>query len=291
MKSKLLFDTRTYQLLSKFILETNSSEVFRVEHESVPWSSNLFLVLTISRTSTSLFSCVSHSLSNLATITFLGKERVKYGYYIMWQQIGMGILTFTSAFLTYTVRINICNHREYGYFVCFLIAGFFLLMSLISLPVFEYEYESDHVINWNEVKSIVFRGHYILMYMTTFCVGAAVSFQTFWEFWYLDGLEAGPLIMGTATAIRRSLLAIFLFVSPRVMKKIGDLFTLCIALLLFTMAFFAMSFTRIYWYVLAIDFLHAAAYGLSSSALTVHFSKAGSKAISGTILGKFCMYT
>ena len=237
----------------------------------------------------SFFACVTMSLSSLATITFLDNERVKYGYYEMWQYIGMGILTFIAALLANAIRINICDSREYGYFVSCLVAGFFLLMSLVSLPVFEYKYESDRVINWDEVKSIVFRSHYILMYMTTLCVGAALSFQAFWEFWYLDGLEAGPLIMGTATAIRRSLVGISFLVSPRVMKKIGDLNTLCIALLLFASAFFALSFTRTYWYVLALDILHGAAYGLSSSALTVHFSKAGSKTTSGTILGKFCM--
>ena len=56
------------------------------------------------------------------------------------------------------------------------------------------------------------------------------------------------------------------------------------------MAFVVLSFTQVYWYVLAIDILHSAAYGLASSALTVHFSKAGSKVISGTILGTFYMH-
>ena len=169
-------------------------------------------------------------------------------------------------------------------------SSFFLLMSLMSLSMFEFEYESDRAITWDEIKSVVLRGHYVLMFTMTFCIGVFVSFQVHWEFWYLDGLQAGPFVMGTASVIRRSFLAVCFFVSSNVMKKIGDLNTLCIALLLFTVAFFLLSFTRVYWFVLAMDFLQSAGYGLSTSALTVHFSKAGSKADSGIILGRFCTY-
>ena len=268
----------------------NSSKVIRVEHQSVPWFSSLFLVLIASRTSLPIFTCVSYSLSNLATMTFLGNERVKYGNYLLWQHIGTGILTFISASVAWAIRKHICGNRGYGYFASFLTAAFFLLMSLLSLSMFEFEYETDRVITWDEIRSVVLRGHYVLMFTMTFCIGVFVSFQVHWEFWYLDGLQAGSFVMGTASVIRRSFIAVCFFVSSNVMKKIGDLNTLCIALLLFTVAFFLLSFTRVYWFVLAVDFLQSAGYGLSTSALTVHFSKAGSKADSGIILGRFCTY-
>lgn len=270
--------------------ETNSTKVIRVEHQSIPWLSSLFLVLTVSRTSLPIFTCVTYSLSNLATMTFLGSERVQYGNYLLWQHLGTGILTFISASVACAIRIDICGNRRYGYFASFLIAAFLLLMSLMSLSMFEFEYETDRVITWDEVKSIVLRGHYILMFTMTFCIGVFVSFQVHWEFWYLDGLQAGPFVMGTASVIRRTFLAVCFFVSSNVMKKIGDLNTLCIALLLFTVGFLLLSLTRVYWFVLAVDFLHSAGYGLSTSALTVHFSKAGTKADLGIILGRFCTY-
>ena len=246
-------------------------------------------MLSVSRTSMTFLECITVSLSSLAAITFLGKERVKYGVYFMWLHIGTGILIMISALLAWAVRINICGSRRYGYFASFLTAAFFLLMSFLSLPFFKFKYESDRVINWEEVRSVVFSSHYIFMFIVTYYLGVCVAFQVYWEFWYLDGLGGGPLVLGVAALIRRSLLSGFMFLSTHILNKIGDLSTTCVALVLFMVAFFALSFTRIYWYVLAIDLLHTAAYGLAYSALTVHFSKAGSKASSAVILGKFRM--
>ena len=266
----------------------NSSKDTNAGLQNVPWTSMLFLVLAVSRASMTFLECIAFTLSSLAAITFLGNERVKYGMYFMWVHIGTGTVMIISALLAWTIRIRICSNSEYGYFASFLTTAFFLCMSFLALPVFKFKYESDRVINWNDVKSVVFSGHYIFMFVFTFYLGVCAAFQIYWEFWYLDGLGSGPLVMGVASLIRRSLLAAFMFISAYILKKIGDLYTACVAVVFFTVAFFALSFTRVYWYVLAIDFLQSAAYGLAFSAMAVHFSKAGSKASSGVILGKFC---
>ena len=171
----------------------------------VPWFSSMFFILALSRTSLPFLACASYSLSNLATLTFLGGEQEKFGIYLMWQHIGTGTIIFSSAFFAWAVRMDICGNPEYGYFGSFLIAAFILLTSMLTLPMFEFKYESDRVVNWVEVKSIVFKSHYVLMFMMTFFVGVAVAFQNYWEFLDLDGLEAGPLVLGAAAVIRRSL--------------------------------------------------------------------------------------
>ena len=131
-----------------------------------------------------------------------------------------------------------------------------------------------------------FKGHYVYMVLITFFVGAAVSFHIFWEFWYLDGLQASPLVMGAAALVRRPLVAVVISISPYVIKRIGEINTLCITLLFFTCSFLALSFTRVYWYVLLIDILPSSAFAFARCALMVHFSKAGSKASSGVIIGE-----
>ena len=133
--------------------------------------------------------CIVLTLSSLAAITFLGNKRGKYGMYFMWVHIGTGTITIISALLAWSIRITICGNSGYGYFTCFLTTAFFLLMSFLSLPVFKFKYESDRVINWKEVKRVVFSGHYIFMFVLTFHFGVCVAFQNFWEFWYLDGLR------------------------------------------------------------------------------------------------------
>jgi MFS family permease len=255
-------------------------------HQTVPWISNIFFLMAMSRALTAFLEGTVHALANLATITHLDKHRSSFGSYYMWSQIGSGVSILTAAVLSWIIRLAICGKEGYGFFSAFLVASFLVVLSMFALPWFEFKYENDRTIDWGEVKRVVTNSHYIYMYFMFFYAGVCVAFQIYWEFWYLDELLASPLIMGGAALIRRPLLAVSIFTSCRVIRKIGDLYTICIAFLLFALSYFALSFTRVFWYVLAIDTFQAAAYGLSYTAFTVHLSKAGSKASSGILLGK-----
>ena len=264
-------------------LEHNSTLI----RQNVPWNSNIFYLMAISRSLTTFLEGVVQSLANIATITHLDKHRNDFGSYFMWLAVGSTVSIVTAAVLAWIVRIAICKQdNNYGYFTAFLVASLLVLLSMLSLPWFEFKYEDDRTINWDDVKQVVFDCHYIYIYLTFFYVGVCVSFQIYWEFWYLDMLQASPLVMGGAALIRRPLLAVSCLASGRVIRNIGDLYTISLAFLLFDVSFLAQSFTRVFWYVLAIDTLQAIAYGLIYTAFTVHLSKAGTKAISGVVLGK-----
>ena len=264
-------------------LEHNSTLI----RQNVPWNSNIFYLMAISRSLTTFLEGVVQSLANIATITHLDKHRNDFGSYFMWLAVGSTVSIVTAAVLAWIVRIAICEQdNNYGYFTAFLVASLLVLLSMLSLPWFEFKYEDDRTINWEDVKQVVFDCHYIYIYLTFFYVGVCVSFQIYWEFWYLDMLQASPLVMGGAALIRRPLLAVSCLASGRVIRNIGDLYTISLAFLLFVVSFLALSFTRVFWYVLAIDTLQAIAYGLIYTAFTVHLSKAGTKASSGVVLGK-----
>ena len=111
------------------------------------------------------------------------------------------------------------------------------------------------------------------------------SFQIYREFWYLDRLSASPLLLGGAALIRRPFVSLFSLVSSYLIKRIGDLNSICFALFLYSLSFLALSFTRIAWLVLIIDTLQATAYGISYCAFTVHSYKASSTENSSIILG------
>ena len=254
--------------------------------KNVPWISRLFLLMAVSRSLTTFLEGIVQALGNLATITHLDKHRASFGSYYMWSQIGSGISILTAAILAWAIRLTICEHKDYGYFAAFLVATFLVILSMLSLPWFDFKYDQKRTINWDDVKRVVFDYHYIYMYFLFFYVGVCVAFQIYWEFWYLDELQANPLVMGGAVLIRRPLLAVSLFTSGHVIQKIGDLYTICLAFSLFGISYFALSFTRVFWYVLAIDTLQAAGYGLTYTAFTVHLSKAATKTNLGFILGK-----
>ena len=182
---------------------------------------------------------------------------------------------------------TVCTVEKYGYFFVFIWAGVLLLLSMPSLHWFTFEYDEKKSFNWSSVKSDVLNVHYVLMFIMVFFTGVCLAFQLSWEFWYLDGLSASPLLLAVAALVRRPLLAISMYTSSHLIRKIGDLNTVCVALFLYSVSFLALSFTRTTWLVVMIDTCQAAAYGLSYCAFVVVFHKASSEENSSIILGKY----
>jgi hypothetical protein len=226
------------------------------------------------------------ALANLATITYLKDDRSSYGAYYLWTNIGCTFSISFVAVLAWFIKIYICENETAGYFTAFVCGGFMTLLSMVSLPWFKFEYNEKKSFNWSGVKSDVFNAHYIFILAVVFYNGLCLSFQVYWEFWYLDGLSASPLLLAGAVVIRRPLVALSTLASSYLIRKIGELYTICFALFLYSSSFLALSFTRIAWLVLVVDTFQAAANGISYCAFTVLFYKASSKENSSVILGR-----
>ena len=221
----------------------NSTRSFKIPHLQ-PWLSQLFLILVLSRSLTVALDRTDLAIANLATITHLKEESSNYGVYFMWSNAGSALSICSVAVLAWFIRIYICEVKMYGYFTAFVWGGVMSLLSLFSLPYFKFEYNEKNSFNWSGVKSDVLNAHYIFMFTVLFYTGLCLSFQAYWEFWYLDGLSASPLLLGGAVLIRRPLIALSTLGSSYLMKKVGELKTVCVALFLYALSFFALSFTR-----------------------------------------------
>ena len=247
----------------------------------------LFALMTLSRAISQFCHHINLSLVNLATVTYLKEKRASYGGYYMWTHIGNAFSIACVAFLAWWIRIDICGIQKYGYYIAFIWAGVSMSLSIPSLHWFKFEYDKKKSFNLSSVISDVLNAHYILMFLMVFFTGICLAFQLSWEFWYLDGLSASPLLIAGAALIRRPLLAISMCTSSHLIRKIGDLNTVCVALFLYSVSFFALSFTRTAWFVLMIDTCQAAAYGFSYCAFVVVLHKASSKENSSMILGEY----
>ena len=256
-------------------------------HNSQSSLSALFLILIISRSLTQFFDRIELSLANLATMTFIQGEKASYGVYSMWAHIASALSIPSVAVLAWYILINICGVTYYGYFIAFIWGGIMLLLSMVSLPWFQFEYNEKKTFTWSGVKTVVFNAHYIFMFAVQFYAGLCVAFQFHWEFWYLERLSASPLLIGAAGSVRRTSVAMSVFLSARVIRKIGELKTLCVAVFLYACSFFALSYARVAWLVIVIDTSQAVALALNYCALIVIFYNAASKENSSMILGKW----
>ena len=108
----------------------------------------------------------------------------------------------------------------------------------------------------------------------------------YWQFWYISEFSGSPTILGVADLIPTPLVAVSFYLSGQLIERVGDLKTIAVSLVLFSVSFLAMSFINIPWLVLVIDIPQAAGYVFSYTGLNIHFSKSGSKASSAVILGK-----
>ena len=214
-------------------------------HYPQPWISALFFMLILSRSHLISLESTDMALANVVTMTYLREEKASYGAYYMWSHIGTAVSICLIAGLAWFIKIPICANEEFGYFMAFVWGFVITLLSMLSLPCFKFEYNEKKSFNWSGVKSDVFNAHYMFMFIVLFCTGLCTSFQIYWEFWYLDRLSASPLLLGGAALIRRPFVSLFSLVSSYLIKRIGDLNSICFALFLYSLSFLALSFTRI----------------------------------------------
>ena len=269
------------------VLQSYAATVKGVKRNTfVPWHSTLFVYMVIIR---ALFTVVNRallSLQNLATITYLKERRASYGSYFMWSHIGGSVSLFAVGLLASHFTISICGVIGHGYYITFLWASTAIMLSSFAVPWFKYEYLEHRVISWTEVKCVFTDIHYVCMLILALFIGSCTAFQIYWEFWYISEISGGPILMGVVGLIRRPLVALWFYLSGHLIEKVGDLKTIAVALVLYSVSFMTISFINIPWLVLFIDLFQAAGYGFSYTALNVHFSKTGSKSSSAVILGK-----
>ena len=247
----------------------------------------LFLILVVSRTLTTVCIHANEVLMVLATVTYLKSETSNLGRYYMFSHLGGAFSVACVAVLAWTITINICGIESHGYFIAFIWGGVMFVLSMLSIPSFKFEYNEKKRFSWSSVKSGVLNVHYMLMFLLVFFSGLCLAFQLYWEFWYLDSLSASPLLIAGAALVRRPLLAISMYTSSHLIRKFGDLNTVCVALFFYSLSYLALSFIRTAWLVVVIDTFQATAYGFGYCAFCVVFYKASSKENSSMILGNY----
>ena len=270
---------------SRFPLEFAVEEVQR--STSVPWLSTLFIFLAVARSIFTFAEGAFISFQNLATMTYLKEKRASYGSYYMWAHIGASVSLFGVGLLAAHFTLSICGVVEDGYYITFVWASAAIMLSSFALPWVKYEYLEHRVVSWTEVKCVVFDIHYVIVLILGLFLGSCCAFQIYWEFWFINELSGSPIIIGLAGLIRRPLVGVCFYLSGHLIENVGDLKTIAVALFLYFFSFLAISFINIPWLVLLIDTFQAAGYAFSYTGLTIHFSKAGSKASSAVIL---CMF-
>ena len=246
----------------------------------------IFVIILILRGILELLRRLTLTFLTVATMTHLQNDKTKFGFYACWGEIGAGMSLFLVGILVTQVRHFHCGELVPSYFISFLCAAGFQCFTLVSLPWLKFEYLERRVVNFAEVKKIIWNPHYLLMLLICAHVGLCTSFQFRWEFWYMENLGATPLVIAVGGLIRRSIVAVWFLLSRSIIDRLGELYVIAISLFTFAASFAALAFIGKSWLVIVFDSFQAIGYVLVYSSFVVHFSKVGSKASSAAMQGK-----
>ena len=246
----------------------------------------IFVIILILRGILELLRRLTLTFLTVATMTHLQNDKTKFGFYACWGEIGAGMSLFLVGVLLSQVRHFHCGQLVPSYFITFLCAAGFQCFTLVSLPWLKFEYLERRVVNFAEVKRIVWNPHYLLMLVICAHGGLCTSFQLRWEFWYMEKLGATPLVIAVSGLVRRPIIAVWFLFSRSIIDRLGELYVIALSLFAFAASFAALAFAQNPWQVIVFDIFQSIGYVLIYSSLVVHFSKACSKASSAAIQGK-----
>ena len=246
----------------------------------------IFMIILILRAILELLRRLTLTFLTVATMTHLQNDKTKFGFYVGWGEIGAGMSLFIVGILVSQVRHFHCGELVPSYFISFLCAAGFQCFTLVSLPWLKFEYLERRVVNFAEVKKIIWNPHYLLMLVICAHGGLCTSFQFRWEFWYMEKLGGTPLVIAVGGLVRRPIVAVWFLLSRSIIDRLGELYVIAISLFTFAVSFAALAFAQNPSQVIVFDIFQSIGYVLIYSSLVVHFSKAGSKASSAAIQGK-----
>lgn len=94
----------------------------------------------------------------------------------------------------------------------------------------------------------------------------------------MQKLGGSSVVMAVGGLLRRPVVAVWFFLSRRIIDFFGELKIVALALFIFSASFVGLAFIENAWLVILFDNFQAAAYVLAFASFVVHFSNVGSKA-------------
>ena len=278
-------------------IELSENESSRIHHTYLPnetlvkqnnsgYKLTFFLIFLFLRGIYELMKRLGLTLIIVATMTHIKDDKTKFGFYACWGEIGAGLSLFLVGILVGHVRHFLCGEQVPSYHVSFFYAVAVQCITLFALPWMKYEYLEKRVVNYADVKKVLCNPHYTLMLVVCAHAGLCSSFQTRWEFWYMEKLGGSPLVMAVGGLIRRPIVGVWFLLSRGIINRLGELNVIAISLFIFAASFAALAFVANPWLVIVFDNFQSAAYVLMFASFVIHFSKAASKASSAVIQGK-----
>ena len=233
--------------------------------------------------------------------TFLGDDHHKWGQQRLWGTIGYGSFALISGLL---MDAYANGNNEYA--VAFILFAGFMVLSAACACQFDVNVDSIDVVTspnmFRDVVDLLRRPDACILFCLLIFFGMYQGLILTFLFWYLRLLGDVPqALFGMCISFNCIPEMFMLFFSGAILRRIGHVFAMSIAIVAFAVRLGSYSLLRNPWMVLAIEPLHAFTFGLMYAAASTYarrITPPGSHgAVQNTIgslyhcIGKFrCVY-
>ena len=254
---------------------------------------DLFLFLFLVSVCGTVFSCPCLSLADSSTVDLLARnsETHKYGQQRLWGSIGNGLAAFIVG--SSISQTNLCpgEERQVNYYWCFYIYAVFLFLSIIAGSRLQFNSRADSSQGSTRVcsslRQVLANANYFIFLFTVFFDGVAMSFIKAFLFWFLKDLGGSQLLFSVITAVNCSMEVLMYFFSSYLIKRLGSIRVLCIALLCYTVRFLFYTFMVKPWLVLVVEPLSGITTAALWAAIMSHVGVTAVKDSAVTLQGKY----
>lgn len=222
------------------------------------------------------------SLTDSIAYDILGKKKHHWGHQRLWGTIGFSMFAVTSTFLMEILRKE---NTEMNYSISFYLFGALCIMSAVASWTLQF---SEELVCSKIIKTglqLLKHAEILIFFIfVTICGIFNGAIETF-LFWYLNGMENTPVIFGLSLLVNCVSETVLLVFAGKVIKKIGQIPCLYMALCAYGLRFLGYSFLTNAWYVLPIEILHGVTFGFMWAGVTSYCSIIAPPGMSATIQG------
>ncbi len=224
------------------------------------------------------------SLLDALAYDFLGKERGKWGKQRLWGTIGFAAAGIVSGLAMDNFQF-LGKREDVDYTPSFV--AFAVLEGLTGMVVCPLKVTSE--ITCSQVCrniGIICRSLEVLsLFFVVLVFGMLTGVIETFLFWHLEGLGASQLLLGLCMFMNCLPEVPILFLSGKIIKKVGQIRCLYITAFAYAVRFLAYSFLLNPWMVLGIEPLHGVTFGLMYAAASSYGSVLTPAGLHGTMQG------
>ncbi|XP_021930441.1 major facilitator superfamily domain-containing protein 6-A isoform X2 [Zootermopsis nevadensis] len=247
-----------------------------------------FLLMVFSWVSMAVVVCVGDAIC----FEMLGDQSSRYGHQRLWGAVGWGIFAIISGFLVDELSKG---RAQKDYTVVFYLMLFMLILDVIVSSRLKHSQTKLSTSIVRDVGKLLTEIRIVIFMLWCVAVGLSTGLQWNFLFWHLEDLATteGCDMLHWMKTIEGLVMGVqcfggelpFLFLSGRILRKIGHVHAMSLVLFAFGIRFIIYSILKNPWWCLPVELFQGFTFGLFYATMTSYASVVAPPGTEATVQG------